>query len=109
MMTINSTKMGEAIATLRAKRKLSRPSVAREVGVTSNYLGMVEAGKRTLSAVTLEKLAVVFDVPPEFITCLGSNIPVQSDSRHRFAKLLLETQKAMIAAIDADEKSKQSE
>jgi len=108
-MALNSTKIGQVIADLRARRKLSRPDVARSVGVTSNYLGMVEAGKRTLSVTTLQKLAEVFDVPEEFIACLGSNIPGPGDPQRRFAKLLIETQKAMLAAIDADEEIKQSE
>jgi transcriptional regulator with XRE-family HTH domain len=104
-MALNSTKVGQVIADLRARRKLSRPDVARRVGVTSNYLGMVEAGKRTLSVMTLKKLAEVFDVPDEFIICLGSNIPTRSDPRRRFADLLRATQSAMLAAIDADEET----
>lgn len=105
-MTLNSTKLGEVIARIRAKRKLSRPAVARAIGVTSNYLGMVEAGKRNLSALTMQKIAEVFDIPQEFITCLGSNPFPASDPRSRFNGVLLSTQNAMLSAIDAEENVK---
>jgi transcriptional regulator with XRE-family HTH domain len=100
-MEVNSTKLGEVIADLRQSRRLPRPEVARRVGVTSNYLGMVEAGKRTLSLTTLQKLAEVLSVPEAFITCLAAPIPRPGDDRHQFGKLLKATQKAMLAAIDA--------
>jgi hypothetical protein len=74
----------------------------RGIGVTSAFLGMVESGKRTLSGVTREKLAEVFDVPAEFITCLAATIPGPGDPCRRFAKIIEETQAAMLAAIEAD-------
>jgi transcriptional regulator with XRE-family HTH domain len=103
MMELNATKVGAVIADLRRRRKLARPEVARQVGVTSNYLGMVEAGKRTLSLTTLQKLAEVYEVPEAIITCLGTKLPRPHDPRHPFAKLLIATQEAMLAAIDEDE------
>ena len=105
-MALNTEKIGKVIANLRARRKLSRPDVARGVGVTSNYLGMVEAGKRTLSVTTLKKIAEVFDIPEEFIMCLGSKIPSNDLAQRRFEKILAATQEAMWAAIDADEETK---
>jgi transcriptional regulator with XRE-family HTH domain len=105
-MDLDWRKVGEVIADLRAKRKLARPDVARRVGVTSNYLGMVERGQRTLSFTTLAKLAEVFEVPEAFITCLGTRLPKVGDPRHPFAKVLKATQEAMLAAIDDDEAAK---
>lgn len=107
-MTEPSTKkVGEVITELRNRRKLARPEVARRVGVTSNYLGMVEAGKRTLSMTALEKLAEVFEVPVAFITCLGTPDPKPKDPQYRFRNLLKATQNAMLAAIEEDEAAKQ--
>src|SRR5262245_14933350 len=102
-MELDAVKVGAVIADLRRRRKLARPDVARRVGVTSTYLGMVEAGKRTLSLTTLQKLADVFEVPEAFITCLGTTIPGPNKPRHAFAKLLKATQQSMLAALDEDE------
>jgi transcriptional regulator with XRE-family HTH domain len=105
-MALDYAKLGQVVADLRERRSLSRPEVARSIGVTSTFLGMVESGKRTLSTVTLEKLAEVFGVPAEFITCLAAKIPGPGDEKHRFAKVMQATQKAMLAAIDAEESLK---
>jgi transcriptional regulator with XRE-family HTH domain len=107
-MDLSWKKVGEVIADLRAKRKLARPDVARRVGVTSNYLGMVERGLRTPSFTTLRELAKVFAVPEAFITCLGTKTPRPGEPGHPFAKLLKQTQKAMLAAIDEDEAAKEN-
>jgi transcriptional regulator with XRE-family HTH domain len=105
-MTQQTAKLGRVIADLRQRRKLARPEVARRIGVTSTFLGMVEAGKRSVSTVTLAKLAEVLGVPGEFISCLAAEIPGPGDEQYRFAEVLKATQAAMLAAIDADEELK---
>ncbi len=56
---------------LRTTLKIRRPDIAKAVGVTSNYIGMVEAGKRTVSMDLLDRLAKAYGVKMWFIMKLA--------------------------------------
>lgn len=62
MATIKPWKLGMYLKHRREALKMARPDVARAIGVTSTYLGMVESGKRLPSLPMLEKLADVLQV-----------------------------------------------
>ncbi len=71
----SAVRVGEVILGLRLRRAFARPALARLVGVSSNYLGMVEAGKRTLSLSTLDRIAAVLGVSSALILCAALPLP----------------------------------
>ncbi len=50
-------KIGERIKELRAKTGLSQEKFALKIGMDRTYFSSVEAGKRNISIVNLEKIA----------------------------------------------------
>jgi transcriptional regulator with XRE-family HTH domain len=74
-MNIDAILLGKAIRELRELRGLTQREVAEAMGLTVNYLSLVENGKRGISIPHLNKLAEVLDVPASFITFLGSSPP----------------------------------
>lgn len=67
-MKIDASNLGQVLKNAREKRQLHRPSVARELGVTSNYLGMIERGERVptvdllVSILSLYQLELTVDL-----------------------------------------------
>ena len=55
--------IGHNIATTRINRELSRDELAEVMELTSSHLGLVERGERGATAVTLEALSKIMDVP----------------------------------------------
>lgn len=47
----------------RRKRGLTQSELAQLVGVTTNYISLIEKGKKNPSTKTLKKLALALDVP----------------------------------------------
>jgi len=56
-------KLGTAIKLVRTSSGLTQRGVANDLGVTSNYISLIEGGKREPSVSFLKKLAVLFKVP----------------------------------------------
>jgi transcriptional regulator with XRE-family HTH domain len=55
--------LGTAIKLIRTSSGLKQKDVAIRLGVTSNYISLVESGNREPSVSLLKKLATIFDVP----------------------------------------------
>jgi transcriptional regulator with XRE-family HTH domain len=54
--------IGKNIRTEREMHKMSREELAETLDLTVSHMGLIERGERGATAVTLEKLAHVFDV-----------------------------------------------
>jgi transcriptional regulator with XRE-family HTH domain len=54
--------IGQNIRTEREMRKMSREELAETLDLTVSHMGLIERGERGATAVTLEKLAYVFDI-----------------------------------------------
>lgn len=47
----------------RRKKGLTQAELAKAVGVTTNYISLIEKGKKTPSVKTIQKIALALDVP----------------------------------------------
>ncbi|MBZ5645433.1 MAG: helix-turn-helix domain-containing protein [Acidobacteriia bacterium] len=56
-------KLGTAIKLIRTSSGLKQKEIATRLGVTSNYISLVESGNREPSVSLLKKMASVFGVP----------------------------------------------
>jgi transcriptional regulator with XRE-family HTH domain len=56
-------KLGTAIKLIRTSSGLKQKEIAAKLGVTSNYISMVEGGGREPSVSLLKKLATILGVP----------------------------------------------
>lgn len=90
---IEPSKLGSAVRQLRQWRGLTQLELARKLGVTSNYVSLLENGKRGLSIPRLNRLAKVLDVPAIIITFLGTEVNVPDD--HPLAKVTFSLQRLM--------------
>ncbi|MGD0113028.1 MAG: helix-turn-helix transcriptional regulator, partial [Armatimonadota bacterium] len=59
--------LGKNIRIVRVSRELTLAELARRVGVTANYMSLIEGGKRTPSLRRLEAVAAALDVPSGFL------------------------------------------
>jgi transcriptional regulator with XRE-family HTH domain len=51
------------IKLLRTKNKISQTSFAKQTGISSNYLSLIENGKKKPTFRYLQKVSDIFDVP----------------------------------------------
>lgn len=56
--------IGVKIRTLRKRAGLTQEQLAKAAGVSTNFIGYIERGERTLSIQTLERIAQVLEVIP---------------------------------------------
>jgi len=55
-------KIGKQIKLIRTEKDIKQYDLARELGITSQYLSAIENGKRSPSFKLLEKIATTFNV-----------------------------------------------
>jgi transcriptional regulator with XRE-family HTH domain len=79
-MKIDPVRLGAAIRELREMRGLTQQRVADQVGLTVNYLSLLENGKRGVSNPTLNRLAEALRISPAIITFLGTNCDESGDA-----------------------------
>jgi len=74
--------IGKNIRTEREMRKMSREELAETLDLTVSHMGLIERGERGATAVTLEKLAHVFDVKIDalFTEQESKSIPVKEEA-----------------------------
>ena len=65
-------KFGKAIRICRAARGLSQKELAASAKVKPSYISLIEAGKRSPSLATLEKIARALSVPTHLIMMLAA-------------------------------------
>jgi transcriptional regulator with XRE-family HTH domain len=56
-------KMGRALKVIRTASGIKQKDIAAKLGVTSNYISLIEAGKREPSISFLKKIARMLKVP----------------------------------------------
>lgn len=64
---------GKALRIIRAVKELTQDQVAEAAGLSSNYLSMIESGKRTPSTEALDQLAKACTMPVWALVVLGSD------------------------------------
>lgn len=61
------TEIGLRIKNIRESMRLSKEKLAKQLGVSGQYLGMVEHGKGCLSIEKIEKLCEITDLSADYI------------------------------------------
>ena len=59
--------MGERIRQIRNELKMNKEALAREIGVTGQFLGVVESGRSTISYDKLKKLCEISGYSADYI------------------------------------------
>lgn len=59
--------IGKNIKILRASKEIRQKELAKTLGITQNYLSMIENGSKKPSLTLLEKLADILNVPLSMI------------------------------------------
>lgn len=75
--------LGRRLREAREYLGLSSEHVARQAGITPAVLAALEAGRRTIDGVELQRLADVLKVPAAFL--LSGDDALRSDARHNAA------------------------
>ena len=72
--------MGERIRTIRNEMKLSKEALARQIGITGQFLGVVESGKSDISYDKLKRLCDISGYSADYIL-FGKNPEVISETK----------------------------
>ena len=67
--------LGERVRELRARRGMTRRSLARESGVSERYLAQLEAGQGNASILVIRHLARAFGILPEALVAESDPAP----------------------------------
>jgi transcriptional regulator with XRE-family HTH domain len=67
-------KLGDLIRSARKSRKMQQQDLAKQTGLTQNFLSQVENGRRNLSFPALEKILKVLDFKMNIILSDGVTI-----------------------------------
>ena len=63
-----SDDVGHAMVIRRAILKMTQADLARQIGVTRNYISMIETGERPLTDDLLQKICAALGCKPEELT-----------------------------------------
>ena len=69
--------IGERVREIRARRGMSRRTLAQDSGVSERYLASLESGRGNVSILLLKQIARAIDVPVEQLTRNGPEAPTE--------------------------------
>lgn len=100
-MAIDSIQLGGAIGQIRRQRDLTQQEVADAIGVTKNYVSLLETGKRGATIETLSDLSELLKVPLPCLIALGYKPTPRK--RNPLSKLVKTMQKTVLAVVGLEE------
>jgi transcriptional regulator with XRE-family HTH domain len=87
---LGNTRFGEIIYTFRLHSKLTKPKAAERIGVSTEYIRLIERGERTPALGTLLKILDIYGVSyeqkPKSQVVIDGNISVTFTSRIKGAR-----------------------
>lgn len=89
--------IGTLIKTIRTSRNLSQKKLAEDLGISTNYLCLVETGNRNPSDELLGKIASHFEISKEALGFVCISIPKELDEQK--SKKFKELQENIAALI----------
>jgi len=63
--------IGQAIKTLRTKRRVTQKDLAERSGVSQGFLSLIEKGEREPDFELIEKIAGALKIPPQLVLLLA--------------------------------------
>jgi transcriptional regulator with XRE-family HTH domain len=88
-------KLGTAIKLIRTSSGLKQKEVAHRLGVTANYVSLLESGEREPSVTLLKKLAGVLEIPVGLFFLWDEDDPAASKKNVERMRELLAQLEAM--------------
>ena len=101
-------KLGTAIKLIRTSSGLKQKDVATKLGVTSNYVSLLESGNREPSVSLLKKMATIFGVPVGLFFLWVGNDPASSKKNIDQLRSLLAQLEAMYVFANRAKPGKRS-
>lgn len=86
--------MNERIKALRKDLKLSQDVFAEKLGLTKNYISLVENGNRNLSEQSIKVLCSMFNVNEEWLRTGNGEMLVQKSKDEQIAEMLGDIQRS---------------
>ena len=74
-------KLGTLIKSLRINAGLSQKELSEKLKISTNYLCLVENGKRTPSGELIDRIAGVFEISRDAIDFLSTDVPTELDKK----------------------------
>lgn len=78
--------VGKRIEIIRKEMKLTKEGLAKKIGITGQFLGIVENGKSTLSYEKLKRLCDISGYSADYIL-FGKNKDIINETREKFNDL----------------------
>lgn len=72
---ISQKELGKALKLARKKARLTQQEVSELIGLTRNFVCLVENGHKTPSLISLEKIANAYHIPQAYLLLLATLTP----------------------------------
>ena len=102
-MAIDCKDLGNRIRNQRTLMKVSREQLARDIGVATSYIGLIECGKRSASLETLVEIANRLEIGMDYL--LAASLKQKEKRSTRMVELTYEQMNVlsdMFAALKRD-------
>ena len=86
--------MDEQIKQLRKSLGMSQEKFAKEIGLTKNFISLVETGQRNLSTQSIKLICRLFDVNKEWLETGKGEMFIQKTENEKIAEFLADVLKA---------------
>ncbi len=83
-------KLGQLIKTLRISCGISQIDLSEKLGISSNYLCLIETSKRIPSSDLIVRIAKEFNVSRDALDFLSTDVPVEFDNKNSAKYLTLQ-------------------
>ncbi|HDR6819594.1 helix-turn-helix domain-containing protein [Bacillus thuringiensis] len=80
--------VGENIRILRKKRGLTQEELAERINLQQAYIGGIERGERNISMLTLQKIAVGLEIPPDKIFNFSNINSLENPQQEEFLSII---------------------
>ena len=86
--------MYEQIKQLRKSLGMSQEKFAKEIGLTKNFISLVETGQRNLSTQSIKLICQLFNVDVEWLETGNGEMFIQKTENEKIAEFLADVLKA---------------
>lgn len=86
--------MDEQIKQLRKSLGMSQEKFAKEIGLTKNFISLVETGQRNLSIQSIKLICQLFNVDEEWLETGKGEMFIQKTENEKIAEFLADVLKA---------------
>ena len=96
-MQINAKSIGYVVRLVRKRKGHTQQDMANEIGITRNYIALVERGNRDMSFITLRKFAEYAGLPLGDIIFLS--LELEEEKKFRVIRDMIKLQNEIFGSI----------